>query len=221
MHIVGNLHAFIWRSMQANNCNTYLINGSTPILIDPGHVAYFGLVADALAELGLSPETIAMVVATHGHPDHIEAFKTFKSLPAVSALHGKEWSGLQAMAARIKVAMKVRLSDYAPDVLLREGQLKVGDVALTVLHTPGHSPGSVCLYWPAERALFSGDLVFKNGVGRTDLPGGDGRQLKESIERVAALDVEYLLPGHGEIVSGAANVRANFEQIAKVWLSYV
>ena len=221
MHIVGKLHAFIWRSMQANNCNTYLINGSTPILIDPGHVAYFAPVVDGLAELGLSPETIAMVVATHGHPDHIETFKTFKPLPAVTALHGQEWSSLQAMAAHIELAMNVRLSDYTPDLLLQEGELKVGDVTLTVLHTPGHSPGSVCLYWPAKRALFSGDLVFKNGVGRTDLPGGDGRRLKESIERVAALDVEYLLPGHGEIVSGAANVRASFEQIAKVWLSYV
>jgi glyoxylase-like metal-dependent hydrolase (beta-lactamase superfamily II) len=68
---------------------------------------------------------------------------------------------------------------------------------LSIFHTPGHSPGSATLYWPAQKALFTGDLIFKEGFGRTDLPGGDSATLKESIKRMAELDVELLLSGHG------------------------
>ena len=81
---------------------------------------------------------------------------------------------------------------------------------MKVFHTPGHSPGSVSLYWPDKKVLFTGDLIFKDGVGRTDLPGGDSSLLKESIKRLKGLEIEWLLPGHGDMVSGAKEVRANF-----------
>jgi len=92
---------------------------------------------------------------------------------------------------------------------------------MQVFLTPGHSPGSICLYWPTQRALFSGDLVFKEGLGRTDLPGGDGAKIKESIKRMSQLDVELLLAGHGEIVFGAQEVKSNFDQIEDFWFRYV
>jgi glyoxylase-like metal-dependent hydrolase (beta-lactamase superfamily II) len=92
---------------------------------------------------------------------------------------------------------------------------------MQVFHTPGHSPGSLCLYWPMQKALFSGDLVFKEGLGRTDLPGGEGATIKESIKRMSQLDVELLLSGHGEIVSGAQEVKSNFDQIEDFWFRYV
>jgi glyoxylase-like metal-dependent hydrolase (beta-lactamase superfamily II) len=69
--------------------------------------------------------------------------------------------------------------------------------------------------------LFTGDLVFKEGLGRTDLPGGDGLKLKESIQRLSDLEVEWLLPGHGEIISGAENVQKNFAQIEQFYFAYV
>jgi glyoxylase-like metal-dependent hydrolase (beta-lactamase superfamily II) len=69
--------------------------------------------------------------------------------------------------------------------------------------------------------LFTGDLVFKEGLGRTDLPGGDGSKLKESIKRLAGLDVEWLLPGHGEIISGTEKVRKNFTEIEQFYFAYV
>ena len=106
-------------------------------------------------------------------------------------------------------------------VRLTEGNMDVGDVHLQVFHTPGHSPGSVCLYWPDEKVLVSGDLIFKEGLGRTDLPGGDGDLIKQSIKRMAELDVELVLPGHGEIIAGAAEVKANFDQLESYWFNVV
>jgi glyoxylase-like metal-dependent hydrolase (beta-lactamase superfamily II) len=87
--------------------------------------------------------------------------------------------------------------------------------------TPGHSPGSICLYWPAKKALFTGDVVFNQGIGRTDLPGGSGEQLKNSIQRISRLDVEYILTGHGNIVAGKEAVQENFKKIEAVWFNYL
>jgi glyoxylase-like metal-dependent hydrolase (beta-lactamase superfamily II) len=94
-------------------------------------------------------------------------------------------------------------------------------VNFQVIQTPGHSPGSICLYWSDRKVLFTGDVVFDQGIGRTDLPGGNGRALKESIKSISRLDVEYLLPGHGEIVSGREAVKANFTDIERMWFPYL
>ena len=76
-------------------------------------------------------------------------------------------------------------------------------------HTPGHSPGSICLYCPKEKVLFSGDTVFAEGVGRTDVPGGDPQALSHSLDRLAKLKVDKILPGHGEpVLNGGSSVIA-------------
>jgi len=99
--------------------------------------------------------------------------------------------------------------------------LKIGNLNFEVIHTPGHSPGSVCLYWPDRKTLFTGDVVFNQGVGRTDLPGGDGEKLKESIRKISRLDVDYLLTGHGDIVAGEEAVKQNFKAIEDFWFGYI
>jgi hydroxyacylglutathione hydrolase len=222
MQLTPNLHAFIWTSSSANNCNTYLIRSKEKnILIDPGHVAYFDHVRDGLDRLGLSLEDIALVICTHAHPDHIEAVRLFADLPSRFTLHGFEWELVQKMAPMIKNTFKVELSQFTPDFLLADGELTIGDISLNVYHTPGHSPGGVTLYWPAEKALLTGDLIFNGGLGRTDLPGGNGIQLKQSIRRMAALDVNWLLAGHGDVISGADAVTANFTQVEQMWFGYI
>jgi hydroxyacylglutathione hydrolase len=115
----------------------------------------------------------------------------------------------------------IDIDTFSPDFFLKEGELSLDGLEMQVFLTPGHSPGSVCLYWPLQKALFTGDLVFKEGLGRTDLPGGDGALIKESILRMSRLDVELLLSGHGEIISGAPEVKSNFEQIEDFWFRYV
>jgi glyoxylase-like metal-dependent hydrolase (beta-lactamase superfamily II) len=89
------------------------------------------------------------------------------------------------------------------------------------MDTPGHTPGSICLYWPKHGALFTGDLIFEQGIGRTDLPGGSGSQLKDSIIKVESLPAQYLFPGHGNVISGARAVKDNFKQIKEYWFRYL
>ncbi|HSO18997.1 MAG TPA: MBL fold metallo-hydrolase [Desulfosarcina sp.] len=222
MELTPNLHAFLWTSSRANNCNVYLIRSPEKhILIDPGHAAFFDHVGDGLHRLGLSPADIDLVICTHAHPDHIEAVRFFADTPALFALHREEWALVEEMAPALKASMHIDPEDFAPDVFLAEGALTVGDIDLAVYHTPGHSPGAICLHWPAERALFSGDLIFRDGLGRTDLPGGDGSRLKESIRRMGRLESAWLLPGHGDVVAGAEAVAANFLQVEQTWFGYV
>jgi glyoxylase-like metal-dependent hydrolase (beta-lactamase superfamily II) len=222
MELTPNLHAFLWTSTRANNCNTYLLRlPQKTILIDPGHAAYFDHVSDGLRHLGLTVAEIDLVICTHAHPDHIEAVRLFADTPAKFALHHAEWELIEEMAPLLKASMNMELEHFAPDFFLEAGALTVGDIDLMVHHTPGHSPGAVCLFWPAEKALFSGDLIFKGGVGRTDLPGGDAGQLKDSIRRMGKLESAWLLPGHGEVVSGTERVAANFDQVENAWFGYV
>jgi len=222
MELTPNLHAFLWTFPGANNCNTYLIrSGEHNILIDPGHAAHFDHVRNGLQRMGLSIADIDLVICTHAHPDHIEAVQFFHEAPARFALHRTEWELVEKMAPLLKASLAVDLDRFTPDFFLAEGALTVGDVTLDVYHTPGHAPGALCLYWPAQKALFSGDLIFKGGLGRTDLPGGNGPQLKESIRRMAALDSQWLLSGHGDLVAGIDAVAANFRQVEAMWFGYV
>ena len=104
-------------------------------------------------------------------------------------------------------------------LLLNEGSLNLGKKRFKILCTPGHSPGSICLYWEDGKVLISGDTLFYQGVGRTDLPGGNVHQLAESIAGLARLDVEYLVPGHGEIVKGKKSIEKNFSMILREFFS--
>ncbi|HMK64436.1 MAG TPA: MBL fold metallo-hydrolase [Thermodesulfobacteriota bacterium] len=217
MKLLNNLQVFIWRNPQANNCNTYLIQGDKNILIDPGHFQLFDHVRTGLADLGLTLEKIDLVFLTHGHPDHLEGALLFKAptlitLSRMEAAFIDEWTGKYGGNAGY---------NFKADFFLQEGDLKIGEHTFQVLETPGHSPGSLCLYWPTEKALFTGDVVFDQGIGRTDLPGGNGSLLKTSIQKVAALDVEYLLSGHGEVVKGRKAVQENFRRIEELWFRYL
>lgn len=221
MQISDNLHAFMWQSMTANNCNTYLIDGPTRILIDPGHIGLFDHVRSGLDDLGLTLDDIGVVLCTHAHPDHIEAARLFMEGPARFAIHETEWQWITSMNSGIKASWGFSKADLMPDFLLTEGELDIGGLTFQVFHTPGHSPGSACIYWPAQRVLFTGDLIFSEGLGRVDVPGGNGRLLKSSIRRMAGLDVEWLLAGHGEGVSGSDQVKRNFDQVEQFWFAYV
>ncbi len=108
---------------------------------------------------------------------------------------------LDAQAGWIGVAPPGRV-DLDQD--LREGdQLAVGSLSATVMHTPGHTEGSVCLYFPAEQKLIAGDTLFAGGIGRTDLPGGDFDKIMDSLRsRVMTLPEQTLVvPGHGPLTT--------------------
>jgi glyoxylase-like metal-dependent hydrolase (beta-lactamase superfamily II) len=213
MKIFDGLHAFIWRIHTQNNCNTYLIDGDLKILIDPGHVHLFDNVRKNLNAIGVSPDRIDLVIATHGHPDHLEAVKGLGK-STMFAMSAEEYRFICEIAGQY---FKIP----EPHFFLKEGDLTIGEERFDVIATPGHSPGSICLYWPAKKALFTGDLVFNQSIGRTDLPGGNGRMMKESIEKISRMDIDYLLCGHGEIVAGKKEVKANFDRIKNYWFDYL
>jgi glyoxylase-like metal-dependent hydrolase (beta-lactamase superfamily II) len=219
MKVTENIYAFLWQDPRVNNANTYLVRGAENILIDPGHYHLFGYVRDHLSRLSLTTEDIDLVVVTHAHPDHMEGIEAFSGSSTLIALNPVELEFIESVAPHYGSSMGI--SGFEPQVLLKEGDLEVGDMSFRVIHTPGHSPGSISIYWPGKKALFCGDVVFQQGLGRTDLPGGNGGQLKESIRRLGQLDVEYLFPGHGDIVAGRESVRRNFTDVETMWFGYI
>jgi glyoxylase-like metal-dependent hydrolase (beta-lactamase superfamily II) len=218
MKISEDLYEFLWLNPTANNCNAYFINGKKRILIDPGHYQLFGHVKEHLSRLSLSPEDIDIVLVTHGHPDHIEGVRTFVDTSTLIAISSVEMRFIKAVAPHYGEVLGV--PNFEPDILLQEGDLKIGDLTFQVI-TPGHSPGSLCVYWPEKKVLFTGDVVFNQGVGRIDVPGGNGEELKESIRKISRLEVDHLLPGHGDVISGGDLVKANFSEIERVWFAYL
>jgi hydroxyacylglutathione hydrolase len=217
MKILDNLHAFIWRNPQANNCNSYLIKGSKNILIDPGHLHFFEHVRLGLLELNVTSDQIDLIMITHGHPDHLEAALLFKE-PTLITIGQTEADFIKAWAGQYGWNSD---HGFKADFFLQKGELKIGDQVFQIIEAPGHSPGSICLYWPEEKALFTGDVIFDQGIGRTDLPGGNGALLKESIRRLAGLDVEYVLSGHGEVIKGKKAVEDNFRMIEDYWFNFL
>ncbi|MBI2865726.1 MAG: MBL fold metallo-hydrolase [Chloroflexi bacterium] len=248
MEIADNVFCYPWRG-QGNNCNSYAlrykVDGLTRYaLVDPGHLVVPvpvsngktivnmqepGLEAllSSLRTDGIHPGEVDMVINTHGHADHCEASLWWKeSFPGrmVVALHEADRDRYaKAIRGNNRRPDQAR-SDDQPDLFLDEGELRLGrpeQDCLQVFHTPGHSPGSICLFWPQAKVLIAGDVMFFRAVGRTDLPGGSAAQLREGIKRLSALEIEHLLCGHAYghpgIISGRDTVEANFRFI----LSYV
>jgi len=219
MKLLENLFAFLWTDPTANNANTYVIRGAKNILIDPGRHHLFGAVRDSLQRFSLNPSDMDLVIVTHGHPDHMEALRVFFDTSTLIAFPAGELAFIGTGAPQYGIALG--LGDFQPHILLQEGTLEAGDLTFQVFHTPGHSPGSICLYWPEQKVLFTGDVIFHQGIGRTDLRGGSGSELKESILRLSRLDVEMLIPGHGDVVRGREPVKSNFRAVEDYWFAYL
>lgn len=217
MKLLDSLYAYPWESMAENNCNSYLIAGEVPVLIDPGHHHLFPHLREAMAADGFHPEDIKLIVATHAHPDHFEAIVDFLDLETRIALHPEAEKFIEEYGEHFFRMLGMSLPPYRVDFHLVEGELTVGEHRLQVIHTPGHAPGSISLYWPEHKALFAGDVIFSQSLGRTDLPGGNGALLKETIDHLADLQVHLLLPGHGPVVQGIGEVKRNFHLVKSMF----
>jgi glyoxylase-like metal-dependent hydrolase (beta-lactamase superfamily II) len=144
--------------------------------------------------------TISLIVTTHGHIDHVEALADLKRITgAPIGVHELDAPMLSDSMLSGAAVFGFSQRGVTPDKLLREGEaVGVSEAGLSfeVVHTPGHTPGSICLL--GQGALFSGDCLFAGGIGRVDLPGGDERAMMRSLERLAGMDPKLVVyPGHG------------------------
>jgi hydroxyacylglutathione hydrolase len=184
------------------SCNCYLIGDPLTreaMVLDPGDDG--GRIEKAIARHDL---TVIAIVATHAHFDHIMAAEVLRAATgAPFYLHLSDLDLLQWLPASLEMFLGMQNPPPAPEVdnKLNDGdELKVGEHSLQVIHTPGHSPGSICLLTGTDqdRTLFSGDTLFAMSVGRADLPGGDQDALLSSIrERLFPLGEMPVYPGHG------------------------
>jgi glyoxylase-like metal-dependent hydrolase (beta-lactamase superfamily II) len=172
-----------------------------------------------IARIAALEKNPAMIILTHGHFDHLGAVPAlaaaYKGLPVWIHAADAEYlgeTGLQRHREDFervgagKLMNSFTMSLPEPERLIAEGDTFFAENGSLwqVLHTPGHSPGSVCLYNEAEKVLISGDTLFRNGIGRTDLRGGSSAGLNRSLERLSRLDgAVRVLPGHG----GATYIR--------------
>ena len=177
--------------------NTYIIHEASSkscCVIDPGYEA--ATILDKLENLGL---TLDAILLTHGHFDHVGAVKDLAADTDCRVFICAEDALLPPMFTGGKL--------YYTDTYAEGSILNIAGLYIHVLHTPGHTPGSVCLL--AEDALFSGDTLFAGSCGRTDI-GGDWAATQKSLKRLASMDADFrVFPGHGESTTLAAEKRYN------------
>jgi len=178
----------------ATNC--YILkSGDELAVIDPGGDAE--LILEKVRELG---GTVKYVIDTHGHIDHIAANReVIEATGAELLIHELDAKLLAAPDRNLSSLMGMKLTSPAPSRLLKEGdKVVVGEEEMTVLRTPGHTPGGICML--ASRYAFTGDTLFVDSIGRTDLPGGSDEQMQESLNKLqTVLQKDTMLyPGHGE-----------------------
>jgi glyoxylase-like metal-dependent hydrolase (beta-lactamase superfamily II) len=183
--------------------------GGPLVVIDPA-----GEAESLIAALG--GRSVAVVVLTHGHFDHLgAATAVLEATGAPLLVHSADAAAVTNAAANGGLVFGFSAVAPAPDRELEDGDVvEAGALRLEVIHTPGHTPGSICLFDMSADGgphLFSGDTLLAGSVGRTDFPGGDPRELRASIGRLAALPPETLVhPGHGPDTTIAREARTNF-----------
>ncbi len=183
------------------NC-TLLMDGDKAYIVDPGHEG--DRILELLAKRNLTP---AAILLTHAHFDHITGIKALQKahpdLPvyvnfADKPMFGHLMNQLPFEYASIGVPANLKSVDT------------LNHPAIQIIPTPGHTPGGVCYYLPQEKLLLSGDTLFAGSIGRTDFPGGNMREMMDSLKKLMELpDDTTVVPGHGSETTIARERRSN------------
>ena len=177
------VHALALGAYQTNCYILHEESSKTCCVVDPGYEA--DTIADKLDALGLTLEAILL---THGHFDHVGAVKELAAETGCDVYIHPDDLTMPPMMTAGKL--------YYTNTYVEGTQLHLAGLDITVLHTPGHTPGSVCLL--TGDTLISGDTLFAGSCGRTDLPGGDWNTIRTSLRRLAAIEANlWVRPGHG------------------------
>jgi glyoxylase-like metal-dependent hydrolase (beta-lactamase superfamily II) len=190
-------------------CSIVWSNNNQVLIFDPGDDAE--LIAQTLSEKGLS---VAAYCCTHAHADHINALaKLYAHFPAPILMHSADLKWAFSPVNQIPPHYPVPPQPQNTEILPLESQSEwtFSDLTFQVIQTPGHTPGCCCLYFPEGQILISGDTLFKGSCGRTDLPGGNPKQMTESLKILAKLPIETrVYPGHGPDTTIGLELQTNF-----------
>ncbi len=187
------VHTFTLGPMQANCYILECEKTKSAVIIDPGDEA--DAILDFINNRNIKPE---FIVNTHGHIDHISANDEVKrKTSAKLCIHRLDADMIVDPQKNLSFFLGVPISSPSPDIILEDGDIiESGTIKLQVIHTPGHSPGSIVLL--TDSAIFTGDLLFAGSIGRYDFPGSSYRQIVESLKRIINLGDDLIVyPGHG------------------------
>lgn len=220
MRLIKNLYFYPEKGMM--DCNTYVIKDETGVIIDPGLTQFLPLLFQDLQKDGIDPKEIDIIANTHLHGDHCWSNEAFKKISGAKILlHRSQKDSWEATVIQTSRFFSVPAVEFKQDGLFKNDRLNTGEMEFELIPSPGHSPDSICFYCKKEKILICGDVIFSQNTGRVDLPGGNANALKQSIERLSQLEVEYLLPGHMDIIVGREKVKRNFEFIKQYVLGYL
>src|SRR5580692_3745167 len=191
------IHEILPVGMLQCNCSIFGDEESREaIVIDPGDN-----IDQILVLLAKHRLKVKAIVITHAHIDHIGGAAKLKAVTGapvhMNSSDQELYDSLEMQAAWLRMKTPERTSI---DTEAKDGDsLALGDAVFHVLHTPGHTQGSISLWIPAENKLIAGDTLFRDSIGRTDLPGGDGRQILSSIHTklLTLPETAVVVPGHG------------------------
>jgi glyoxylase-like metal-dependent hydrolase (beta-lactamase superfamily II) len=220
MEIIEGIHRVDEASANMAHANVYLlINGKELTVIDTGTSGNAQKTVEYIQKIGHQPTDVKTIILTHCHMDHMGSVKELKDLTSAKvAVHMEDAdyvSGKKPLPKPKNVLFRAVSSFVKPepvqvDVILKEGDKIAG---LTVIHTPGHTPGSIMLLNEEKRVLFAGDTLRYDGKKVSGAPENfsvDPNQVRESIAKASKLNFDIMLPGHGETLKPNAS-----EQIKK------
>ncbi|HPP67071.1 MAG TPA: MBL fold metallo-hydrolase [bacterium] len=189
------------------NCYIVFSSHRNAVVIDPGDEE-----EKIIEYIKKEKLNVKYIINTHGHSDHIGAnhIKNRLTPMPLLAIHQFDEVYLTDAALNLSEISGICYKEIKPDIILNDNQKIIVDenLVFVVLHTPGHTPGSISL--KLNNYLFSGDLIFPQSVGRTDLPGGDEKSLRQSLKKIYSLDKQtIILPGHGEKTTLNTEIKTN------------
>jgi hydroxyacylglutathione hydrolase len=203
------IHEILPVGMLQCNCSVFGDEGSREgLVVDPGDN-----IEDILEIVRRHGLTVKAIVITHAHIDHIGGAQKLKQATGAPVYMNPNDAALQKMLDAQASWLGMETPEHVEiDVAAKDGDtLLVGTSEFHVLHTPGHTQGSISLWIPSETKLVAGDTLFRDSIGRTDLPGGDGRQIIRSIhEKLMPLPEEtVVIAGHGASTTIGREKRSN------------